>query len=641
MNLPPAVADHKTILAALIAIAHTAVARLGLDGLQSIVALAEHLEISRPHIYDRAHRLLEAIEPIARLERGRPLARREAPSHQADAALTIAVLHHRIAHLDAMVVSPSGTRTVYSVAFRRFILEQHDAWPANRTLEDFAAAVEVPLDTVRDWISADRAGLTPELPTPRQIPPIPVEANDLTRQIANAFGDWTGSTRDFIRQTTQTISVLPGQISRVLLLLGLIRPYRPRSLPGAPRYRDETNAVSPGTMLVSDGHEITIEMVGSGRREKRMWQPMVDQASECIAGSVVGVEETADGAAAAYADALAFLGGRAPDGLLLDGRTCYDAPHLIDAVAPTKIIRSTPARPQNNAVCEGIFGGYQRDVGSLRFDDSSPDAMITSAVREVQRAYAAGINHAARAELNGKSRAAYLREFVPSPEQRARDLRFLQQLASDHQRPRPARFFPHSREMLDAAFQADPMLRGKDARGHLRRHLARFHPDAIRLGLAQLRACGERREIDARYAHRYLAGIIRNVQNELELQRAESELLDLARQHHQLWTADLECARAEMLTEHTTPCPLLHAFAERAALGALPVEGAYWTQQLMAGLREHPECAPAVRRYLVRLFEAPHERRLVLLDRIARLAHGLNCPESRVRRALRPPQQRI
>lgn len=624
MNLPPAVADHKTILAALIAIAHTAAARLGIDGLQSIVALAAHLEISRPHIYDRARRILDAIEPIARLEPGRPPATRQAAPQQADAALTIAVLHHRLEHLDAMVVSPTGARTAYSVAFRRFTLEQHDAWPADRTLDDFAAAVEVPLDTVRDWIAADRAGLTPELPTPRPIPPIPVEASNVTRQIAEAFAAWTGSTRDFIRQTTRTISVLPAQIVRILLLLGLVLPHRPRSLPGPPRYRGETTAVSPGAMLVSDGHEITIELVGSGRLEKRMWQPMVDQASECIVGSVVGLEETADGAVAAYADALAFLGGRAPEALLLDGRTCYDAPHLLDAIAPTKLIRSTPERPQNNAVLEGTFGKYQDQVGTLRFDDSSPEAMVTSAVREVQRAYAAGINHAARAELNGMSRAAYLREFVPSPEQRARDLRFLEQLAADHQRPRSPRLFSHSREMLDAAFHADPMLRGKDARGHLRRHLARFHPDAIRLGLAQFRACGERREIDARYAHRYLAGIIRNVQNELELQRAESELLDLARQHHQLWTADLERDQAEMLTEHTTPCALLHAFAQRAALGGLPVEGAYWTEQLMAGLREHPECAPAVRRYLVRLFEAPEERRLVLLDRIARLAHGLN-----------------
>ncbi|MEK6707022.1 MAG: hypothetical protein AABZ06_14685, partial [Bdellovibrionota bacterium] len=118
-------------------------------------------------------------------------------------------------------------------------------------------------------------------------------------------------------------------------------------------------------------------------------------------------------------------------------------------------------------------------------DDSSKDSLIKSAVHEVIRAYTSGINHAARLELDGKSRAEALRQVCPDPK---KDAQLVTTLKATHQRgPHPATPLPSApiaRILLDEAFNQLGLL-ANDPQGSLRRWLSNtFEPSAIRRALA-------------------------------------------------------------------------------------------------------------------------------------------------------------
>jgi hypothetical protein len=53
------------------------------------------------------------------------------------------------------------------------------------------------------------------------------------------------------------------------------------------------------------------------------------------------------------------------------------------------------------------------------------------------------------------------------------------------------------------------------------------------------------------------------------------------------------------------------------------VAGAFWTAELVALLENARDLVDPVRRFLIRLYEAPPDRRLHLLDRLATLQVGL------------------
>jgi hypothetical protein len=647
VTLAPPIRENKALLAALVVIGRAAAAEIGAGPTDTVRALACTAGVQRTYVYQVLDRVVAALVRVASASAGRPRrgqAEPPAPPAPSPSGLTLAVLRYRLEHPGA-VTSVSDGRSVYSPAFRRFVVEQRDAWP-HLSLEAFAHAVEVPLDTLRDWIEADRRGLTPPPPPLPPPPRLPEDPSPLVVEIAERFACWEGSTRAFLADAAARLGIARAIIRRVLVLLGLILPPRPRHLPRRPRYRGETERLSPGAVLVTDGKEVIVRLEASGAEERRTLQAMVDQATACLTGLAVSATENAAAAAEAYRASVAFLGGRAPRAVLHDGKPIYEERAFVEALAPAMPLAATPGRGENKAVIEpsrarpslregrderatpraeseieGFFGRFEREFGALRLDDTSRETLITSAVREAVRAYAAGSDHAARAELGGRSRMAYLRAFVPSTEQRERDRRFLETLRARHARPRRARVHLESQRFLDEAFTRHACLAGKDARGALRQHLAHREPEAVRRALALFAAKVERGAVEADLAHRYLAALVKGCQGELDLQRCEAELLDLAASQGHRWTAALE-EELRRLSE-LAPLPRARELAARAAADGLPVAGAFWTRHLLACVREHPALGAALRQFLVRLHEAPEERRLALLDQLAAEENGL------------------
>lgn len=155
-----------------------------------------------------------------------------------------------------------------------------------------------------------------------------------------------------------------------------------------------------------------------------------------------------------------------------------------------------------------------------------------------------------------------------------------------------------------------------DPNGKLREYLSVYEPAAIRLAAAVVEPRLERDELDRDYAHRYLTKVIQAKQHELDLERQSALLLELCRAQNQDWVS-VERAEYAALKRDSDPEALARAIAERAASGGLPVQGTYWTGKLLELLDQAPELLELVRRFLTRLYEAPEDRRLYLLDRLA------------------------
>jgi len=613
LNLPPNLLEHKTLMIAILLLARRIADALKVDLDTPVAEICRAVGASRPSVYEQMGRVLARIHGLAEIRPGRPIGSGDSAEGDREGSLrlTVEVLSYLLDHPGSVL--PQRGRTWYSPAFQRFILTRKDRWQG--TLEGFAEAVHVPLETLRDWLRQDQPQAMVE-PEPKQRPAVPVDSSELVHLIATEWQSWDGPTRAFLGHAARSFRISPAQVKRVLIILGVISPRRRRRF----RYRGETHPLSPGTMLVTDGKRVNVDLTDSGERIHVNWQAMVDQTTACDTAAVLSNEECAAGVAEAYQRSLVTLGGVVPEALLHDNKPCYDDASLKQTIRDcgTTMIPATPSRAENKAVVEGAFGLFEQRVGAIRLDDSNRDSLIHSAIEEVLRAYTAATNSVPRVELDGQSRVGALQDSCPSYEQQQRDLAFLANLKAEHessqrwQRPPD----PTSLALLDGVFERLDLL-DKDPKRSLRLYLARYQPAAIRRAAAIVSAKLFRSAIDRRWAHRYLVKVIQTQQDELDLERAAQELHQLCRIQNQSWTCHEEREHQILVSEHDDPKQLALALAENAAHGGIPVQATFWTDKLLTLVDNAPYLAAAVTTHLVRLHEAPHQKRLALIDLVA------------------------
>ncbi len=614
MTLPTQLLEHKTLMIAMLTLARQLAEASQVDLTAPLAQICRTLGANRTSVYEQLQRLLTCLETLAQARPGRPPADAapEPDSQPAALRLTVEVLEFRLRYPGAVIEHPR--RTTYADAFRRFILERHDHWQG--TLEAFAQAVRVPLDTLRDWIANDRAeDLKPKLKTR---PSVPANASQLTRLIVDEWMRWVGPARPFISHAAKCFDLSHAQITRLMKILGIISS-RPKRT--TPRHRGSTQKLSPGTILVTDGKWLTVELTESQESLYFNWQGIVDQTTGCDTAAVVTPQEDAAAVQQAFDSSVHFLGGHVPSGLLHDNRPCYDDEKLQQTLKRygTDMIPTTLGRAQNKAILEGAFGLFQQRIGNLRLDDSDDDTLIRSAVEQVVRVYTAVTNNVPRIELDGRSRLQALQEACPTAEQRQRDQDFLARLKADHQRPRQQPR-PESLKLIEHVFERFDLV-SLDPSGELRRFLATFAPAAIRRAAAVLAAKLD--NLDRRYAHRYLTKVVRNQQDELDLEREAEQLLELCQLQRQDWTHAEEQLFQELAQEHNEPAELAAAVAQRAAFGGLPLQATFWKRKLLELLHKADHLLDHVKKTLIRLYEAPKQQRLALLDLITAQQHGL------------------
>ena len=437
----------------------------------------------------------------------------------------------------------------------------------------------------------------------------------MARQIGEDYSAWEGSLRDFFKYETRRLSLGPTPIRRVLVILGLLPV---RSVKG-PRYRGGLQRRQAGSILVTDGKTVKVILTGTGEIKNYNWQGMIDQATTCHTAVVVTDTESAAGVRAAFDQSREFL-GRPPQALVHDNKPIHDEKQLREHIEKTTImIPATPERGENKADMEGEFGKFEQAVGTILLDDHSKESLQKTAVREIVRAYTAGINHAGRVEFDGKSRLAVLKEAVPDPE---KDRRFIADLHAEHtKKPRadrlPTRLL--SRLLLNEAFKRF-RIEGLDPQGKLREWLAGSHtPEAIRQGVAIFGAEQEKGRLRNKTAHRYLVQVIKNCQNELDLRRQEELLREYARIELSGWLKELEAEYQTMATDGdgaTLETDLAFQLSEKAVFGSLILQRAFWEEKLKSLLEKQGGRFIAVCRHVRRLFEATWENRFALISKL-------------------------
>lgn len=437
----------------------------------------------------------------------------------------------------------------------------------------------------------------------------------MASRIAGDYAAWEGSFRDFLKYETARLRIGPNPIRRVLVIFGMLSV---RSGKG-PRYRGDLRRRQAGSILVTDGKTVTVILTGSGEIKNYNWQGMIDQATTCHTAAVVTDTESAAGVREAFDLSCEFL-GRPPQALVHDNKPIHDEKQLREHIEKTTVmIPATPGRGENKADLEGEFGKWAQSVGTILLDDSSKESLTKTAVREIIRAYTAGINHAGRFEFDGRSRHAVVKETVPDPE---KDRRFIAELHAEHtKKPRfdrlPARFT--SRLLLDEAFKRFG-LEGVDPKGKLRDWLAgTYTPGAIRQGVAIFGTEQEKGRLRNKTAHRYLVKVIKNCQHELDLRRQEELLREYAQIELPGWLTELEAEYQTLVTDcdgSTLEKDLAFCLGEKAVFGSLILQRAFWGEKLQALLEKQKNRFAAVCRHVRRLFEATWENRFALISKL-------------------------
>ena len=588
----------------------------------SLSGICRQAGVNRTQLYERKTQLWEALAGIELAGPGRPRQSEQVPATAAVPAghlLREQVLRYRLEHPGALVTHAGGS-TSYSAGFRRFILDRSDLWGGGD--EAFCDWAEIPYPTLLSWRRRDRDQPYTSRPAPA-VPTLPCSATEACRSIVEDYARWEGSLRDFLRHEAERLRLPAHGIRRVLVITGML-PVKARK---GPRYRGATERQTPGAILVTDGKQVEVVCTASGEIDHYNWQGIVDQATACHTAVVVTDNECAQGVRQAFEQSCQFL-GRAPQALLHDNKPIHQEPALRAAIEPdTLMIAATPGRPENKAVIEGEFGNYAQAVGTLYLDDSSLENLKRSAVSESIRAYTAGIDHAGRVELEGKSRRQVLRAACPAPQA---EQAFIERLHSEHTRPQGSDPLPSqtvARELLDAGF-ARFGLEANDAQGKLRTWLSgRFTPAAIRQALALFGTERDKGRLRRNSAHRYLVKLIQSAQEELDLRQQEQWLREFAEIERGAWLAELERDYAAIQTEcdnaATLEQDLAFRLSEKAVFGGLPLARAFWEEKLKTLLAKQTQRIKTVCQHLRRLYEAQWNDRFHLISRLIAWEHQL------------------
>ncbi|MEA3469182.1 MAG: hypothetical protein U9R57_13295 [Thermodesulfobacteriota bacterium] len=582
---------------------------LHLDLDDSLKSICEKARVNRTQVYERKKQLENILDGLELASPGRPVAiENECPD--ATWKLREKILLYRLDHPGAMVIKKSG-RASYSDGFVRFILDLLDEWPGS--LNCFCRQVAVPYATLREWCKKDEN--QPYVKQPDRPYNLPANASKDFRCIVEDFAIWDGGTRDFFKYEAVRMNLGPTPIRRVLVICGML----PVKSPKAPRYRGSTTRCQPGSILVTDGKTIEARLIPIDKKLTFNWQGIVDQATICHTGVVVTKTECAAGVLDAFESSCNFM-GRPPSALIHDNKPIHnDQGMRIHIGKTTTMIPATLNRPENKASIEGEFGKYEQAVGTIYLDDSTPQTLIHSAVREILRAYTAGVNHAGRAEFNGKSRQQVLRETCPDPE---KDRKFIEQLHADHNSAKRVDTLPTeevSRLLLDEGFKRFG-IKELDLDGKTRQWLAgRYSPEAIRQGLAIFGTERDKGRLQNDMAHRYLVKVIQNCQAEIDLRRQEEYLRAFAEIERRGWLQQLEEDFTTLKAESNGSTPekdLAFCLSDNAVFGGLPLQRTFWENKLQLVLEKSRKKISAVCRHVRRLFEAPLESRFALISKL-------------------------
>jgi hypothetical protein len=458
---------------------------------------------------------LEALLPQLARPPGRPRVERATDSADAPGLVGIAVETIRFIKQHPGCVQ-GGARARYADCFRRFVLELRERH-ADVAAAEFAAAIDLPLGTLEDWLRSPRPGAG-TVDGAASAPPSadePAAAGRDAQQaqietVLAAWRAWRGDFGAFCDHVRREHRLELGRtlIANILFVHGERTPARRGG-----RSRDEDalrgtfETFFGGAQWVGDGKQVAVVL--DGRRFQFNLELDVDAATDAAVGISVRDEEDSVAVTEAFEHGIETTGAP-PLALLLDNRPSNHTPEVDAALGDTMRIRATPGRAQNKAHVEGAFGLFAQKVPPLVLDTRDPRILARTIVQLIAMTFCRALNRAPRRDRGGKTRVdLYGQAIRPEQHEAAyaalRERMRKQELA---RQTREARLDPAMRALLDDAFARLDLL---DPERHVRDAIACYPRDAIVDAIAIFdgkRAAGTLPDgVDARY----LLGIVKNV----------------------------------------------------------------------------------------------------------------------------------
>jgi hypothetical protein len=549
--------------------------------------------------YEMLERLKE-LAPTLRHAPGRPAI--QAASEDVQAVL-LDLRDFLMDHPGA--VFPRGSRRIYRDDFRRFVVSLRDPdGPGGRmSLETFSSLTGVPLGTLKDWFrsqprekdgaketgtageeTGSQAGESPASgasPEPAPLSPDP--------RVTTVFAEYPAfSTRplgEFVRhlQEVHRIPWTKNQISTLLAAAGL-RAQSPRKKPGEAPWAEGTykRDLYPGAQWLGDGKKVTLEL--DGVRYDFNLEGILDVGSDAMLAVQITTVEDAAAVREAFHQATAES-GEAPLGLCLDNRPSNHTQKLVDELAPTEVIRTTPGHPQSKAPLEGAFGLLAQTVPPLKVSGGSPVELARSILQLVLIIWAWTRNHRPRPRFGGRTPAGIYRQAgPPGPEEIQAALAHLAKLRERAERARKtleARADPIRRKLLEEELRR---LEIPDPEDRLAMRLSRYSREAICRGIAIFAARRKDRTLPPGADHGlYLGGIIRRVGQELETLEISRQLVRLRIRSQELTRAFLQ-VRARRIEEGALGPRLPSMLLKEALTARTELDFDFWLRELKRAL---------------------------------------------------------
>jgi hypothetical protein len=565
------------VLAGLLLAARTLLVALGLP-CPTVDAIVDATGATRSRAYEISSAIV-ALLPSLVAAPGRPPKPKSAPTHDAS-ALTRAVLAFVMEHPGCV---DHDERRRYSDGFRHFVLDQHDAHPA-LDVEALAAAVHVPLGTLKDWLRAPRTAADDE---PEPVTPQPeITADTLHFQtVMDAWKRWKGTFLAFCDHVRAHLRVPFGRsmVSATLEAHGLRRTRkREGRTPDEIALRGAFKTFFAGAQWVGDGTQVSVAI--NDQRFTFNLELNVDAHTGAFVGISVRDQEDAAAVIEAFDDGVATTGAP-PLALLLDNRPSNHTFEVHTALGDTMLIRATTERPQTKGHVEGAFGLLFQVLPPLVLNTrQSPHDLARQFLGIVATLWARTTNHRPRKDRGGRSRADLYAD-KPSEEQIDLARRELRETADRQERARrtlEARRRPEVLALLDTHFARLDLL---DPKRHIRVAIAGHPLDAILAGIAIFEGKRLANTLPEGVDARYLLGIVRNVAAKVEGEHVARRLLELRLEVRDQMLASLVRER-EALLALRDPAKACVDCIDLALATESPLERTFWLDSLATLIRD-------------------------------------------------------
>lgn len=565
-----------TAIAALLLVAISIMRRCGLPHPSATEAI-NALEVSRDRAYTLKGRLEERLGELVG-PTGRP---HKPPVEPAPPELATELLAYLYEHPGA--VSGSSRRHRYSRGFRLAVLELVEAHP-DIEREAVAHAIALPLPTLKDWLKGGEFDVEPE--EDEQLAVLTAKEARIAT-LLDEFKRWDGDFVSFCDHVQHNIHLPFGRtaISTILHAHGARTPRsRPGRSPDESALREAFQTFFPNAQWVGDGSEMAITL--NGTRYVCNLELMVDPYSGAFVGANIRPTEDAEAVTETFDDGHESTAAT-PIALLLDNKPSNYAPEVVDAVAPTTIIRATPFRGQNKAHVEGGFGLLKSTLGELNITGSTPEQLAFAVIATMVTVWGRTINHRPRRDRGGRSRAELLKH-EPAKEEIEHAREALAQIERRQERARQtraARQDPVVRTFVDEALGR---LDLDDPKGHFQTAIARYPLDAIVEAVAifegRQRVASLPDDVDVRY----LLGITRNIAQDREAWAITEALWQERVRAGDLAMRLLQKQREEIAACHTSNEDILAAYVDEAVTSPWLPQRFFWLSAVACAIKKEP-----------------------------------------------------